>query len=735
VVQNWIGKTINNRYQIEKLLGQGGMSAVYQAVDPNLRRPVAIKLIHSHLSTNPNFIQRFKEEAAAVARLRHPNIVQVHDFNADGDTYFMVMEYLIGETLQTRLRHNNKVGRHLPFSEAIRICLQLCDAIGYAHKHELIHRDIKPANVMLDLNNQAILLDFGIVKIVGGEYHTVTGATIGTVMYMSPEQIRSERVDERADIYSLGVTLFEMISGQPPYQGDSTPSLMMRVLNDPLPDLSQIREDVPNELLRVVQKAMAKEREERYQSMDDMAAELQQVQEHLIEHEPIPTVVDEVEFRQPPPSSSQLHNLVTIKDTIPEKQKEETPVSDILPHEQKIASLQTELDPPERSETDASQSENFKPLKKARMSATRKIIVAAGMLLALAVAIGGYIIYDSQKVPESIPVPLSFPTSPINAQTAEIIVNLGKWETNSNISDLAISPDSTRIGTSNNRDLPFYAQYRFYSGLWHIETGTLQRYMNGHKQRVNSVAFSPDGQLFATASNDDTVLLWQVSSGVLERNIEASAGGITSIGFSNNNMLLVAGSWDGFISLWQLNNGNLLRTMQTDDRTIFDVAFSPDDKLIASASHNNTIMLWSVSDGSLVRTLQGHTGPVFSIDFSADGSLLASASEDRTIKIWQVSDGDLLRTIKGHSDTVHDVAFSPDDSLLASGSEDYTLRLWRVTDGQLLNLLTKESDSINSVTFSPDGNLLISGGANGWVQFWGISEAIPAETEEESGSP
>jgi serine/threonine-protein kinase len=216
------------------------MSAVYRATDPNLRRMVAIKLIHPHLSVDPNFVDRFKEEAAAVARLRHPNIVQVHDFNIDGETYYMVMEYLIGETLQARLKRLNSEQRYMPYPEVIRFCTQLCGAVGYAHNHELIHRDIKPANIMLDVNGQAILMDFGIVKIIGGEYHTATGATIGTAMYMSPEQIRSERSDERSDIYSLGVTLYEMISGRAPYKADSAMTLMMMVLNDPLPDLRRI---------------------------------------------------------------------------------------------------------------------------------------------------------------------------------------------------------------------------------------------------------------------------------------------------------------------------------------------------------------------------------------------------------------------------------------------------------------------------------------------------------------
>ncbi|MCA9933498.1 MAG: serine/threonine protein kinase, partial [Anaerolineales bacterium] len=141
----WIGQTLNGRYRIEELLGQGGMSAVYKATDPNLRRVVAIKLIHSHLSNNPNFVRRFEEEAAAVAQLRHPNIVQVFDFNHDGETYYIVFEFVPGETLQARLARLSKNGRTLPLNETLQIAASMGDALDYAHKRGLVHRDIKPA--------------------------------------------------------------------------------------------------------------------------------------------------------------------------------------------------------------------------------------------------------------------------------------------------------------------------------------------------------------------------------------------------------------------------------------------------------------------------------------------------------------------------------------------------------------------------------------------------------------
>lgn len=274
---SWIGNKIGGRYRIEEMIGQGGMSAVYKATDPNLRRVVAVKMIHSHLSDDPGFVRRFEEEATAVAQLRHPNIIQVFDFNKDAETYYMVMEFVPGETLQSQLRRINANKRRMATKDICEYAAQVCDAVAYAHQRGMIHRDIKPANVMLSVTGQAILMDFGIAKIVGGQQHTATGAVIGTALYMSPEQIKGEHPDHRTDIYSLGVMLFEMVSGHPPFEADSAMTLMMMHINDPIPDLGQIKPEIPIELVAVVHKALQKNPAHRYQTASEMAAALRAV--------------------------------------------------------------------------------------------------------------------------------------------------------------------------------------------------------------------------------------------------------------------------------------------------------------------------------------------------------------------------------------------------------------------------------------------------------------------------
>lgn len=268
---SWIGYTLSGRYKIDQMIGQGGMSTVYRASDPNLRRVVAVKLIHSHLSNNAEFVRRFEEEAAAVAQLRHNNIIQVFDFNHDGETYYMVLEYVEGETLQQRLRNLRQEGLVMPVNEVVHIGAGLADAIDYAHRRGMIHRDIKPANVMLDKDGRAVLMDFGIAKMLGGEQHTATGAVVGTALYMSPEQVTGQRPSTQSDIYSLGVTLFEMVGGRPPFEGDSAMSVMMMHVNDPVPDIAAINPSTPASVKRIIETALSKDPADRQASAADVA--------------------------------------------------------------------------------------------------------------------------------------------------------------------------------------------------------------------------------------------------------------------------------------------------------------------------------------------------------------------------------------------------------------------------------------------------------------------------------
>jgi len=396
---NWIGQKIAGRYEIEELLGMGGMSAVYKGNDPNLRRTVAIKLIHAHLSEDPQFVSRFEEEAAAVAQLKHPNVIQVFDFDHDEETYYMVLEFVPGETLQERLKRLNASGKRLSAKEAVKIATSTCDALDYAHKRGMIHRDVKPANIMLNLQGQAILMDFGIAKIIGGKQHTATGAVVGTAMYMSPEQAKGEVPDARIDVYALGVTLFEMLSGRPPFEAESAMTLMMMHVNDPVPDLSEITPDVSQELVAAVGKALAKDREQRFQTAADFAAALRSIDLQKVAGGVIAaTTIEE--------QSSEEFAPTTIE---PVEQPEVAP----SPGPTAVEELQAEAPPPRP--TPIEEADGTAPRRGAMAALTeaaggrRGIVVGGGIIggvLAIAIlGAGGFFLFGQTGSEEVTPEP------------------------------------------------------------------------------------------------------------------------------------------------------------------------------------------------------------------------------------------------------------------------------------------------------------------------------------------
>jgi len=262
------------KYRVLEPLGSGGMARVYRGYHPQLDRFVAIKVLRSDLVEDEMFLTRFRHEAQAVAALRHPNIIQVHDFDVEDGIYFMVMELLDGDTLHTRLNDYRARDEQMPWGEMVRILLDVLDGLSYAHQEGMIHRDIKPANILLTRSGQAVLADFGIAQIVGGTRHTVSGALLGTLNYMAPEQGLKGVSDVRSDLYSLGVVLYEMLTRRPPFDADTPLAILLKHVNDPLSLPTELNPDVPAPLERIVLKAMAKERDGRFQSGTEMAEAL-----------------------------------------------------------------------------------------------------------------------------------------------------------------------------------------------------------------------------------------------------------------------------------------------------------------------------------------------------------------------------------------------------------------------------------------------------------------------------
>ena len=284
------------RYQIERVLGKGAMGVVYEALDPKLHRKVAIKtILVSQLDeeTAKDFSMRFVREAHAVARLNHPNIVQVYDFGEEGGVAYFVMEFIRGKELKSELAANQAYDR----KETVRIMCELLDALDFAHEAGVIHRDIKPANVMLDSQGRAKLADFGVARLTDNERtsaeRTQAGTMVGTPAYMSPEQIQGLKVDRRTDIFSAGIILYQFLTGQKPFTGDGAWTVAKKIIQDNPPSPSSLNVSVSPEFDRVVAKALAKIPDERFPNAREFAAALKRAAEgkKAIEDDAAPTVV------------------------------------------------------------------------------------------------------------------------------------------------------------------------------------------------------------------------------------------------------------------------------------------------------------------------------------------------------------------------------------------------------------------------------------------------------------
>ena len=316
------------RYELLERLGRGGMAEVYRAHQASLDRYVAIKLLHPFLADDPEFTARFLREAQNIARLKHPNIVQVYDFETDPETetYYMVMELIEGPTLKDVLERLDASGQRMDVHDALRITRDAAAALAFAHSQNMIHRDVKPANLMLDGGHRVVLTDFGIARMMSAASTSAT-AMVGTPAYMAPEQGLGDAGDERSDLYSLGVILFQMSAGTLPYDGETPLSVVLKHLNEPIPSARDRNPSVPETVDTLIQRLMAKDPGDRYQSATELISDIERIEAGL-PPEPLsgvvlrPAIWESATQPMPPvparsPSPALEHSTLRLKEGTP----------------------------------------------------------------------------------------------------------------------------------------------------------------------------------------------------------------------------------------------------------------------------------------------------------------------------------------------------------------------------------------------------------------------------------
>jgi WD40 repeat protein len=732
---------VHGRYRVVSLIGQGGMGAVYEAMDERLSQTVALK---QTLLTDERYRQTFQREAKILAGLRHISLPKVTDYFTDTNGQFLVMEFIAGDDLETILRQYNDP---LPVATVLDIADQVLAVLEYLHRQEppIIHRDIKPQNLKMTADGVVILLDFGLAKGLlsqdapGSKPQSIYGYT---VEYAPLEQIQGTGTGPRSDLYSLGAMIYHFLTNRPPLGSLNRGGLLISGKADPLRPVHEVNPQVPPEIGNIIHRALSIQAEDRPASASEMRTLLQQTWKQVEarastqtlsgEEDTFATVAFERPARRERPLSTPRHSSASQPASQPTSQPEE-PTMVIRPS----SSPSTPPPPPQYAAhppASAAPSPAPDPSRQGGCRGRPGIIIG-GLVAVLVLAIGGATAFlfigngndddgpanGSPSVSPTSDPGVSLPTihpthpsppaeaKPITPDTVNQLTLLAQETGSGSINAIAFSPNN-HIFASGAEDGSVH--------LWDA-TGTLIRILGEAGGAINSVAFTPDGEHMVVGQGG-SVQQWRVENGTPGQTFAGQGGRVFSVALSPDGQMVAAGSLDQSVRLWNSESGELLHTLREHQGYVNSVAFSPDGQMLASGAHDKTIMIWDVQQGTVLHTLEGHSGAVFSLAFSPDGQSLASGSEDKTVCLWRVRDGSLVHTLSEHKGSVYSVAFSPDGQLLAAGADDETIILWQMPEGTALRTLAEQTGTIYGLAFSPDGSLLVAGTSDKQVGIWGI---------------
>jgi eukaryotic-like serine/threonine-protein kinase len=752
-------------YELLGELGRGGMGVVYKARQLGLNRLVALKMILSGAHAGPEELARFKAEAEAVARLQHPNIVQVYEVGEHDGRPFFSLEYVDGGSLAQRLD-----GTPLPARQAAELVETLARAVQYAHQHGVVHRDLKPANILLQADltqrrqgakeesdrgepNPSVpslplgafaplrelvpkITDFGLAKRLDQQAgRTQSGSILGTPSYMAPEQAagKTEAIGPAVDVYALGAVTYELLTGRPPFRAATPLDTVLQVVSEePVPP-SRLAPKLPRDLETICLKCLHKEPAKRYPSALALADDLRR----FLDGEPIQA--------RPVGAAGRLWRWAKRKPLVAGLVAAVTGLLLFLAVAGPwVAYRQAVLQA--RATAEARETELAR--EQADVAAVQSLGLAHREWLANNVK-GAEQLLD--RCPERFRgwewrylkalchadlLTVRPPPGVGNAAFApdgRTLVTSGadlkdlklrRWDaqTGRAVQTLAASGLALAFSPDGRYAALVHPKAPARLVVWDLDTDRELRTLTGPAGAVASAAFSPDGRRVAAGGVDRTARVWDLDTGQLVATLPGHADLVTSVALHPDGRQAATGSGDGVVTLWELPGGKPLRKLTGHRRGfllyVTRLAFSRDGARLASSSNDGTVNVWDLKAGGERRTLRGHTGFVYAVAFNPDGTRLASSAWDATVKVWDPATGEEQFTLRGHTWIIQNVAFSPDGRRLLSASLDGTAKVWDATGPQDVLTLEGHASAVQGVAFSPDGRLLASASFDKTVRLW-----------------
>jgi len=732
VYQGKIKGLVFGEYTVLDQIGAGGMGQVLKARHRTMERIVALKVLPRRAMKLPEAVQRFQREVRAAARLQHPNIVTAFDAGEADGIHFLVMEYVDGKDLAQLVAERGA----LAVDEAVDYVVQAARGLEYAHSEGVVHRDIKPGNLLVDQRGNVKILDMGLARVFEGEETgadrlTSTGQVMGTCDYMAPEQAEdTHRADHRADVYSLGCTLYRLLTGRKPYDGETLIRILLAHREDPIPSLCDARPDVPAELDAACRKMLAKTPEARYQSMSEVIGALEAC---VARREPAGRVAAG--------GASGDGALTSFLQHL--SQQEGSPEPPPAPAAEPTLRSQVER---------GTKPSVWKKLIPPNGSPAKLFLGIAGGVVALVVVVAmlflvlGHGGEDRGHSPDAEaaagpaegadeqaerakgePPSDTGPPSPDDAllptpeppavASASATLRATLADFAGPVSSLAFAPDGRKLTSNGNA--------RGMLAVWDLLDGERTLTQRAHDEGVWGVAFADNGNQVA-AGTYQRATVWTLDARNMRHAFRGQQSTIHAVAFAPGSALLATGSSDSTVWLWDVDAATT-RWRKSDLGAYDALCFSPDGLTLAAAGWEGTVYLLDVFTGDEVGRLVGHEDRVGSVDFSRDGRTIASGSHDKTVRLWNTADR-RQRLVLEHHDKVHSVSLSPDGAIVASACEDGLVLLRSTRSGDILAVLAEHSGPVRCVAFAPGGGVLASGGDDKTIRVWEVNiTSAPSE--------